>query len=98
MRLSYARSKIANGNGVTWDLLCKTLLVCNVADIDHSSALSALLSQYGMKGAAELQCQLLTFRHTPAEYADDFEYILHTNRCKVRVSIHVSLSLSYDIF
>ena len=98
MRLSYARSKIANGNGVTWDLLCKTLLVCNIADIDHSSALTALLSQYGIKGAAELQCQLLTFRHTPAEYADDFEYILHATRCKVRVSVHSSLSLSFDIF
>ena len=60
LHLAFARSKIATS--VTWDLLCKTLLVCNIADIDHTSALASLLSHYGIKGAAELQCQLLGFR------------------------------------
>lgn len=82
LRLAFVRSKIT-GN-ITWDLLCKTLLVCNISDIDPTAALASLLSHYGIKGAAELQCQLLGFRQTPSEYVDDFNFILHEDRCKVR--------------
>ena len=36
------------------------------------------------KGEADVLCQLSTFRHSPAEYADDFALILHDSHCVVR--------------
>ena len=81
MRVALARARYTPAP--TWDMLCKALLVCNISDLDPSKGLRALLG----KGEADIICHLSAFRHTPAEYAEDFVLLLDDSRCIVREHI-----------
>lgn len=92
LRMCFARARLS----VDWDTLCKALIMCNLADMDHLGCLTCLLAKQPEKqqrATAEQVAEIVRFlpscRHTPAEYMDAFAGILHANACQVRTHLIV---------
>lgn len=89
MRLSFARA----GMAPTWDILAKSLLLCNLADVDHASALRFFLSDRdNSSNIMALISNIGSHRHTQDEYTSAFAALLSDDGCHV-ASHHVINSL-----
>ena len=94
MQLSFARA----GMAPAWDVLAKSLLLCNIADLDHAAALQRFLSncECGMKydrhQGGKLISNIGSHRHTPDEYTAAFAMLLSNDGCHVSAH-HVINSL-----
>jgi len=77
MRVCFAKA----GMAPTWDTLAKSLLLCNLADVDHAAGLAAVLPSESSITA--LIGHLAAVRHTPDEYAAVFEQLLCENGCHI---------------
>ncbi len=87
LQLCFAKAGISP----SWDTLCKALILCNLADVDHSSVLQHLLSSTPALGPSTV-ADLVRFlpsscRHTPQEYLSSFHHILGNEGCQVRTHI-----------
>ena len=83
MRICMSKAHVAHP--LSWDAICKALLVCNISDLDATSALGSLLSSSPpSRLVTDILSHLSTFRHTPEEYENDILYILDSSRCRVR--------------
>ena len=81
MRISMAKAHAP----VTWDSICKALLICNISELDAAAALSGLFAlDAPSRLVTEVLSHLSTFRHTSDEYEKDIGYILDESRCRVR--------------
>jgi hypothetical protein len=91
MQLSFARA----GMAPAWDVLAKSLLLCNIADLDHAAALQRFLgcessakSSCGQSSCGQSSCGRLisnigSHRHTPDEYTAAFALLLSNDGCHV---------------
>ena len=85
MQLSFARA----GMAPTWDILAKSLLLCNLVDLDHAAALQRFL---GPGRVVALISNIGSHRHTPEEYTETFASLLSNDGCHVAAH-HVINSL-----
>jgi hypothetical protein len=94
MQLSFARA----GMAPAWDVLAKSLLLCNISDLDHAAALQRFLSNVegGSGGIKTNHLSLISnigsHRHTPDEYTSAFALLLSNDGCHVSAH-HVINSL-----
>jgi hypothetical protein len=82
LRLCFARVKITP----TWDLLCKTFVLSNLADIDSLTVLLLLFSEtmtVNTDTAKDLVRYLSSYKHTRGEYTDMFALVLDETHCQV---------------
>lgn len=85
LRLCFAKARLTP----SWDLLCKTLIACNLQDMDPLQILQSVFSSENSmeendSGIRDLVRFLASFKHTKAEYTDSFSRILCNSICKVR--------------
>jgi hypothetical protein len=90
MQVSFARA----GMVPTWDILAKSLLLCNLVDVDHAAALTCFLNSSAAQPAAiaSLISNIGAHRHTPDEYTAVFYAILSNDGCHVSAH-HIMKSL-----
>ena len=88
MQLSFARA----GMAPAWDVLAKSLLLCNIADLDHAAALQRFLSPCSAVNITSLIASIGSHRHTPDEYTAAFALMLSNDGCHVSAH-HVINSL-----
>jgi hypothetical protein len=100
MQVSFARA----GMAPTWDILAKSLLLCNLVDVEHAAALHYFLnnnsatakrsSSSNNNGAniAALISHIGAHRHTPDEYTAAFAGMLSNDGCHVAAH-HIIRSL-----
>ena len=98
MRVSFARA----GMAPTWDVLAKSLLLCNLVDVEHAAALHHFLA--GVKSSTgtrdnnnaanigALISHIGAHRHTPDEYTAVFAAMLSNDGCHVAAH-HIMRSL-----
>ena len=84
MQLCFAKAGIAP----SWDVLCKTLILCNLSEIDHSVAAQVFLQdhQYPTPVIDTLVKALSSCKHTPEEYTQAFIF-LFSQCCHVRTHV-----------
>jgi len=84
LRLCFAKVKVTP----SWDLLCKTFVLCNLSDVDSLTALLLLLGEtqqaLGAEQAKDLVRYVGSYKHTRAEYTDMFSLLLDEIHCQVR--------------
>lgn len=87
LRICFARVKLTP----SWDLLCKTFVLCNIADIDTLVALMLLFQEHeaelkrvSIDTAKDLVRYLASYKHTRDEYTDMFGVVLDEAHCQVR--------------
>ena len=68
MQLCFAKAGLAP----SWDILCKTLILCNLAEIDHAAAVQQFLHQQNPAAVDNLIKALSSCKHTPEEYTHIF--------------------------
>ena len=87
MRVCLARAKCPL---LTWETVCKTLILTTIHDVDPTTAVQAYLAQLlpptanAASIAGVLVCQVSAFRHTPQEYEETFAHILGGTVCRAR--------------
>lgn len=83
MRISMSKAQV---NPLTWDKICKALLIVNLSGLDANSALTQLLelSPSMRSVTTDVLSNLSAFRHTPSEYENDIAFIMDSSRCRVR--------------
>ena len=87
LRLCFARVKLMP----SWDVLCKTFVLCNIADIDTLATLMLFfqdhdseLCKVSLETAKDLVRYLANYKHTRDEYTDMFAIVLDDAHCQVR--------------
>lgn len=83
LQLCFAKAGIAP----SWDVLCKTLILCNLAEIDHAVAIQLLLQQQPPATVDTIIKALPSCKHTPDEYTQIFMYLLSGQCCHVRTHV-----------
>jgi hypothetical protein len=91
LRLCFARVKVTP----SWDLLCKTFILCNIVDLDTLSALTLLFQEHeaelqkrvSQDTAKDLVRYLAGYKHTRDEYTEMFGVTLDETHCKVRAHV-----------
>lgn len=86
MQVSFARA----GMAPSWDILAKSLLLCNLVDVDHSAALQYFLGNTASTSA--LIAHIGAHRHTQDEYTAVFYGMLCEDGCHVAAH-HIIKSL-----
>jgi hypothetical protein len=71
----------------SWDMLCKTLVLCNLAEIDHAAAIQQFLQQQPAAAIDSLIKALPACKHTPEEYTQIFIMLFGPACCHVRTHI-----------
>lgn len=82
LRVAFARA----GMAPCWDILAKSLLLCNLIDVDHSEALAHFLGtslENGTVNVANLMNRITSIRHSQREYTDAFFALLSNDGCHV---------------
>ena len=87
LQLCFAKAGISP----SWDILCKTLVLCNLSDVDYTSALQHLLSNTPALADSTVS-DIVRFlpsacKHIPQEYLAVFSQILGHGGCDVRAHI-----------
>ena len=83
LQLCFAKAGIAP----SWDVLCKTLILANLAEIDHAVAIQHFLQPHSSQSAIDVISRALSScKHTPEEYTQCFLF-LFSNCCQVRTHI-----------
>ena len=84
LRVCFARVKVMP----SWDLLCKTFVLCNLTDTDSLAVLSLLFAEgdppMSVDTAKDLVRHMASFKHTRSEYSDLFGILLGDSHCQVR--------------
>jgi hypothetical protein len=87
MRLCFARGGLAT---VKWDLLCKTLVLVNLSNIDAPAALQQLMAECGTAPTvadAVLKHMPAICRHDMDAYTDVFAQLLSHQACQVAAHV-----------
>ena len=82
LQLCFAKAGVAP----SWDILCKTLVLCNLAEIDHSVVMHEFLVQQPTATVDTIIKALPSCKHTPDEYTQTF-YFLLGQCCQVRTHV-----------
>ena len=87
LQLCFAKAGISP----SWDILCKTMVLCNLSDVDYTSALQHLLSNTPALADSTVS-DIVRFlpsacKHIPQEYLAVFSQILGHGGCDVRAHI-----------
>jgi hypothetical protein len=87
LQICFARVKLTP----SWDVLCKTFVLCNIADIDTLVALMLLFQEHeaelkrvSIETAKDLVRYLASYKHTRDEYTEMFGVVLDDAHCQVR--------------
>jgi len=89
LQLCFAKAGLAP----SWDILCKTLVLCNLAEIDHSAAVQQFLQQQQQPAVIDIFIKALpSCKHTPEEYTQIF--IVLFQGCHVRThQLHQAMQM-----
>jgi len=82
LQLCFAKAGIAPA----WDVLCKTLILCNLAEIDHAVVMHEFLVGQPTAIVDNIIKALPSCKHTPDEYTQAFNFLLG-QCCQVRTHV-----------
>ena len=82
LQVCFAKAGIAP----SWDVLCKTLFLCNLAEIDHAVVMHEFLVGQPPATVDNIIKALPSCKHTPDEYTQAF-YFLLGQCCQVRTHV-----------